>query len=713
MGLVCALLLPLAADGTRVHASDTLPFADAEGYFLILTDLHIGSGKGDSNTRAIVAEVTSMNLRPDFVLLTGDVTEMNQSSEWRSAVQILAPLIQQTHVYTLRGNHDARWPNDGQDVAAQTLHPGRLSLSWHGVQVLGLDSTVDLEQHGHIGMDQERWLVQQLQQARAGGAVGAVVASHHPIGWSSTFVGDQDEVLTAIDQAEAQGGVPVSLILSGHGHSFSTQLPDGRINQMIGAALDGSYAVVAREGDRLTVYGKQVGRAWDQVMSVPVQGLPRPQIRLVSPAPAQVWESTTPIPLQVQITAPAGQPFMIQDVSWRVDDGSWDSLEPSANDMWQGQIDPTRGVDGVHRLQVQVDTGLKKFVFTTSLATFARGTRLLWRVQTGGSIQAPPVVDGQTLLVANGAGQVLALDRQTGRTLRTYQAGGPVIGAPAVDDRRVMAASKDGHLYAWDKNSGQLVWSFATGAAIYATPLVDPQLDAVYVSSGDGRLYAIRRSDGSKLWSVLLGGAAEGAPLLVDDTLWVGTWAGTVHRVDRRTGKVVQRITNGRTYYTSGPCTPAADSGVVVVTNTDSKVYAYDLTDGNLLWTVAKASGYASPAVDSENHQVILSTLNGEIYALDVRNGDVVWSSTVGEGVYNSSPVLWRTPWGTTEVLVGTIGGKVWRLDAQTGRLVGPVQAGGDFLFARVRPVDGENTVYVGSMDGNVYAFALAAPAAY
>ena len=76
-----------------------------------LTDLHLGASSpaGDDPAVAVaaaVAAVDELRPRPDAVLITGDLTEHGDRTEYARAAALLAGLPAPVHV--LPGNHDDR-----------------------------------------------------------------------------------------------------------------------------------------------------------------------------------------------------------------------------------------------------------------------------------------------------------------------------------------------------------------------------------------------------------------------------------------------------------------------------------------------------------------------------------------------------------------------------------------------------------------------------
>src|SRR5262249_13717872 len=95
----------------------------------------------------------------------------------------------------------------------------------------------------------------------------------------------------------------------------------------------------------------------------------------------------------------------------------------------------------------------------------AQDGQLLWRFSTGAEVERRPVVTGETLLVANGADQLFALDRRTGKQKwtvhRTPALGMEIAGyaGPTYDRGLVYMAYSDGHVIAYDVRDGAERWT--------------------------------------------------------------------------------------------------------------------------------------------------------------------------------------------------------------------------------------------------------------
>src|SRR5258705_10708585 len=80
--------------------------------FIHIIDTHIGSpeGKAEEDLRRKVKDINEMkNL--DFVVITGDITELGTNAQIKLAKQILDSL--HPKYYIIPGNHDAGWRENG------------------------------------------------------------------------------------------------------------------------------------------------------------------------------------------------------------------------------------------------------------------------------------------------------------------------------------------------------------------------------------------------------------------------------------------------------------------------------------------------------------------------------------------------------------------------------------------------------------------------
>ncbi|MGH8877324.1 MAG: metallophosphoesterase [Stackebrandtia sp.] len=141
-----------------------------------LSDLHLDGGERASTRAARTMDYLRGLPRPvDAVLVTGDIADHGESSEYAEAARILeAPFP----VFTAPGNHDARSPfragllgEPGDDSPINRMH--RVGES----AVLMCDSTIPGRDEGDLDEQTLQWMSQTLTEL---GDTPALLAFHHP-----------------------------------------------------------------------------------------------------------------------------------------------------------------------------------------------------------------------------------------------------------------------------------------------------------------------------------------------------------------------------------------------------------------------------------------------------------------------------------------------------------------------------------------------------
>jgi predicted MPP superfamily phosphohydrolase len=195
--------------------------------FLQISDSHIGFNK-DPNPdarvtfREAVSKIAALPQKPDFILHTGDITQLSKPSEFDDADQILKEAG--LEVFHVPGEHDML--DDGQGKAyldrygkgaqGTVVGDGWYSFDHSGVHFVGLISVKTLRAGGmgSLGADQLDWLKQDL--AGRASSQPIVLFTHMPMwvayqpwGWG---VDDAPEAMALLARF---GSVTV---LNGHIH---------------------------------------------------------------------------------------------------------------------------------------------------------------------------------------------------------------------------------------------------------------------------------------------------------------------------------------------------------------------------------------------------------------------------------------------------------------------------------------------------------------
>jgi hypothetical protein len=217
-----------AAVASPARRQSTKPFT-----FVQLSDSHIGFNKppnadARATFREALAKVKALPQQPDFIIHTGDVSQLSRDDEFDDADQMLKELG--LPVFFVPGEHDMLDP-DGGKAFLDRFGKGSKGAGWYsfdhrGVHFVALVNVADLKPGGmgYLGAEQLKWLKDHLAGFHS--STPLVVFAHSPLwtvyadwGWGT------DDAAEALKLLARFGSVTV---LNGHIHQI-TQKVEGRI----------------------------------------------------------------------------------------------------------------------------------------------------------------------------------------------------------------------------------------------------------------------------------------------------------------------------------------------------------------------------------------------------------------------------------------------------------------------------------------------------
>jgi len=359
-----------------------------------------------------------------------------------------------------------------------------------------------------------------------------------------------------------------------------------------------------------------------------------------------------------------------------------------------------------HLYAIDQQTGQQKWQFKSSRPIASSAT----------------VVDG-TLYFVSSAGSIVALDIATGQPRWTYateyerkfeaknlhgypspaqtipDAWDVFTSSPAVVSGKVYFGGGDGNVYAVDARSGVLQWKFATQDVVHASPAVVG--NTVYIGSWDGHLYAIDAETGQQKW-VFQGGqdpaihnqvGFQSSPAVADGTVYVGSRDAHVYALDAATGRRKWDYPTSKSWVNG---TPAVRDGIVYVGTSDSSRFmALDARTGRLRFNFdAKAYIFSSAALAGS--LAYFGSHNGKLYAVDAKTGVAAWEFQTDGSKRDPMQVL--NPDGSLDpASFAPVFGDFQDMYVDFYRFVSVGAIMGS-------PAVDQGVVYVGSMDGNLYA---------
>ncbi len=180
---------------------------------------HFYKGVSDSNRKLLdaIEHLHTLDRRPDFVLLTGDLVDEGIAQEYAMARELLGQL--RIPYYVIPGNHDDR----EQLRAAFSDHPylprhGPLHycIDAHAVRIVALDTSIPGKHHGAIDAWGLNWLADTLG---ADLKTPTLLLMHHPPFLSGISYLDgcrylEDDALAAVIRSTSN----IEAVLCGHVH---------------------------------------------------------------------------------------------------------------------------------------------------------------------------------------------------------------------------------------------------------------------------------------------------------------------------------------------------------------------------------------------------------------------------------------------------------------------------------------------------------------
>jgi len=274
-------------------------------------------------------------------------------------------------------------------------------------------------------------------------------------------------------------------------------------------------------------------------------------------------------------------------------------------------------------------------------AVHASDGRLMWRFASGGEIARKPVRVGESLFFANGADNLFAAERRTGKSLwhvhRTPALGMEISGyaGPAFDRGIVFFAFSDGHVGGYDMRDGSERWTpidlsaeaEQAGAAealryldVDTTPVPDdlgPLGPVIFVASYAGGIFALDQDRGVTVWK------AEKVAGVSDLALW----REPAHAANPR----------GPEYVAGGPLVPARE--VLLASGGTSGLLALDPATGRTLWHLPLPEGGMTSPVGVAGGLLIGTTRYGA-FLLSPRDGRAIDGFDLGSG-FSQAPAAY------------------------------------------------------------------------
>ena len=269
-----------------------------------------------------------------------------------------------------------------------------------------------------------------------------------------------------------------------------------------------------------------------------------------------------------------------------------------------------------------------------------------WRVDTrpenerGDGSGAGVIVEGDTVFVATGLSEMLALSAADGSVKWRERLPSPARGAPSFADGRLFITLLDGRLVALSAADGKLIWRYrAQGILTVPLGLPPPAIlgDTVVAGFPSGEILAFRANDGRVIWSDSLAaaggssladvGSVRAAPVISGNSVIAIGMGGVGLSIDLRSGRRIWEREFGGTEM------PWVAGDWVFGATDVGEVAALQRGSGQARWAVSlrPAAQEGKPRETMQlsspllaGGRIFVGTSKAELMSLNPMNGDVL-----------------------------------------------------------------------------------------
>lgn len=322
-------------------------------------------------------------------------------------------------------------------------------------------------------------------------------------------------------------------------------------------------------------------------------------------------------------------------------------------------------------------------------------------------VRLRPMVDAESIYVAGFNGEVVAVERDSGRVRWRQELSGAVSGGVGAGGATVLTGGPAGQVWALEREGGEVRWESMVSTEVLSPP--EGRGNVVVVRAVDGSVHGLDSIDGSHLWTYSSSEPAltlrgNSPLLLVSGAAIVGLDNGKVAVIDTSSGRAYWERTiappTGRSELdrmVDIDAAPVLIGSVLYVATYQGQLVALDVEAGRALWT-RDLSTYTGLAADERN--VYVSDADGNVLAFDRRSGASMWLQDALAHRNVTGPAIHGG-----FVVVGDLEGYLHWLDPATGELVGRARLGEQSIV--VAPVAAGGQLYAIDVAGVIAAYDL------
>jgi outer membrane protein assembly factor BamB len=233
--------------------------------------------------------------------------------------------------------------------------------------------------------------------------------------------------------------------------------------------------------------------------------------------------------------------------------------------------------------------------------------------------------------------------------------------------------------------------------------------DSIFVGTFEGSVVRVDMESGEVLWEAEIGQSVVGGVAVDDERVFAGMVDGKVAAFSRDSGSVLWEVWLSTTVASA----PLVADGKVFFTTLNNRTYALSVDSGERIWTHSSVpvalvvKGAATPTTDGRAVYVGYST--GEVFAFNISDGKIMWGKNLSQ--LSGRSEVDRLQDVDAEVVVGQTNSSNGQFIIYTVNHQGSVMAmrpaDGSQLWQRKfsairRPLLWKNQIFISNIDGNI-----------
>lgn len=321
-----------------------------------------------------------------------------------------------------------------------------------------------------------------------------------------------------------------------------------------------------------------------------------------------------------------------------------------------------------------------------------------WTFLTNDIVGAPIIVRGDLVLAATFAGDIHALDANSGDEVWNYQADDAIGGLAGTENSLLFASQGSRKLTSIAVETGEVLW---VSDVLAAWDSVQPRGDRIFCGTATDAIVAVNQADGTLIWNYHAGDAVYGEVIAADGSVFATTRDGNIHAVEATSGELQWSTTFSDSV---GPVR-FADNGLVIVSDSaGSGTYfmrCLDAKTGEQIWSRQSDSYQYGSELLLNDHLVYVegnkpAGIDTKVNCLNVPSREISWSTPIDVSVASCDPMI-----SNDLIYIGPFG-----FNPETGTIVTELEVADGAICTETLVVNG-NTAFIGTWFSTIHSFSL------